>query len=618
MFRIGLILVITSLISACTASDPNSDLIAVAQKKVDVSKSPSTGVGRDPSDIQLSDRQYTYVDLDPAQLGNNGPWFLDLDIEFDSANIWLQSDIDCEGCDPELKQEREQQWDLKIDGRDISLNTNRVDEDNGATYQAVASTDIFQPLQSFNDAIAIDSLSFKPQSASIEPQLQGEQLVKGAASFGASFLIRTTVGDRYIYFQLVDANEIGHWVLFHIREQVIGIDESFKPARKLYLRWGEDAIGNQGIMHADKHGILRAYFNFDACYDDPNSASCFSGDSNANLGSNVVSANKINNYDLYFQVRIGTWDQAAMILNGGGARDTEFNDEFDAAGLYLGKNGLGKLAFDNSLEELWEFNSMEEFRRVAVDKNFEMKNFGSDGFTSFDKNIWYDVVRDQAGISKAQANQRIYLFETTKKEGLALQISKTDNDGNIRQVAYQGPTVKQRRQFDIRFRQPQTVNIDIRLDNSDLTILDSDELIKNIPIIALSREIVDSETGLALSKDEYKLIKFNIQPINFITGSAISDSMNSLKPHIVNSQLSAFMSRNSNDDFFSTEAREEAYSDVLLTGIPPIFRSSCQILDQQPAENGQGHLAIQVKARLPGKELISWRLNYRVCQNDNN
>lgn len=620
MFRIGLILVITHLISACTASDPSSDLIAAAQKKVDISKSPSTGVGRDPSDIQLSNRQYTYVDLDPTQLGNNGPWFLDLDIEFDSANIWLQSDLDCEGCDPQQKQEREQQWDLKIDGRKISLNTNRVDPDNDATYQAVAATNIYQPLESFNESITLDTITFKPQTASIEPQLQGDQLIKGAASFGASFLLRTTAGDRYIYLQLVEANEVASWVLFHVREQVIGRDESFKPVRKLYLRWGEDAIGNQGIMNVDDNGILSAYFDFDACYSDANSSSCFSDEVQSGVGHDVVNTNKIDNYDLYFRIRIGTWDQASMILNGAGARDNEFNNQFDAAGLYLGKNDWGKLSYDKSLSELWGFNSMNEFRRIADASDFDMKNFGSDGFNTFDKNIWYDVVREPAGNSTAQANQRIYLFETTEKEGLALQISKTDIKGNIRQIAYQGPKVKQRRQFDIRFRQPETVNIEMLLHNEDLAVMDADgnpTTLREVPVFALDQEIVDAETGLPLAKDEYDLINFSIRVIKYRTDEFISGVDPIEWPsYTIDPRRAALMVRQSQGSETETSATNYAtsageYQNVSIGYIPTLARRSCERYEQEPDKHWN---AYQINARLPGKELISWRVNYRTCR----
>lgn len=587
------LLCIPLLLTACMADAPDTELESLAKQKVASDQQPDEGVTRDPSDIKLSDRDYTFVNLDASTLGEP-PYYLDLDIAFDVAQIWSQSDIECQGCDPQIKEGRTQSWDLKIDGRDISLNTNRLDTETGNSLQAVAATSIYQPLEFFDQSIDLSKVRFQPQTPLSQARISSNRIIQGIRpNYGASFLFRTTQG-RIVYFELVAGQVEPNWVLFHVREQTPGSDQTFGPARKMYIKWGRDATG-QGIMTVNDGGFIEAYFDFDACFTTQGQDICFSGDNSAPLNADIVDSQPMKNWDLFFTVRVGNWDAGAMRLNGGANRDTNLNDEFDASALYLGAlTSAQRVDSDQkSLETLWEFSSIEEFNRLAPQSSkYQEVAIGSDYFTPFDQYSWYDIVIGQSK-TIAQPNQRIYLLETTEKEGLAFQISQTDDDANIRQIAYRGPTVKQRRQFDIKFRQAEFGDIRLETASVDTKI--------DVPFVALDAEIVDAETGLPLVADEFDLLKIRIRPLSVYAN---------LDDHFFNSydieatQADAML-RSANCSQLSVSAGQ--HQSVFVSKNKP---DSCSTAID-------GNLgSYEITARLPGKDLKRWQFKATVCQNN--
>lgn len=595
-FLVCLVLFSSISLLSCMADSPDSELIEVSKQLAKQSKQKSSGIGRDASDIKLSDRPYTYVNLsEEKNKGRNPPYYLDLDIADDTAEIWTQADLDCPGCDPQTKKERAQKWDLKINGRDISLNTNLTSKATGNTLQAIAATTIYSPLNVFSESINRDAFPFKPQTTDIQPKVLAEQLVRGTGSFGASFLLRTTKGNRIIYFELVNANVAPNWVLFNMREQVLGRDSQFTPSRPIYLKWGRDALGKGGIMDVDDTGIMRVYFDFDACYTAGRNL-CFSGDASRPLGPNVVNSKPMNNWDLYFSIRVGTWDNGAMILNGGGSRDIQRNNEYDAAALFLGQIAPEKRngrTDQQPLDRLWGFSSFEQYKRMAANSNkYEQVTLGSGGNNAFYWDGWYDVILNNQGQAQAVPNNRIYMLETTEREGLAFQITKTDAQANIMQLAYRGAKVKQRRKFNIKFRQPNKAKI--KLDLSKKTYG------KKAYLFALDEEIVDSITGKPLAKDEFELIKYTIRRLD---SSKVSGLKAELKQVTLDAEQAKLMTRIVNGKPLKTRKGTRM-------GVYAGSSGSCKAgePDQAPEE------ILEIKARLPGSNrLHTWQVTSKQC-----
>lgn len=573
---------------SCVAERPNSDLVDLSKKLADENSARVKSVGRSPDTVALSDREYTFVDLDPATLGS-APYYLDLDVRFDTATIWTQADIDCTGCDPSTKASRAQDWDIKIHGRDISLNTNRLVDGTNLTEQAVAATNFKIPLDNFSNTLSLNDFSFLPQTPVSRPKLSITDLIDGTpgGSFGNTIMIRTTRGDRIIYFELVEAGVAPNWVLFNVREQVLGVDTAFKPPKRLFLKWGKDAVGS-GIMQEDETGRIRAYLDFDACFSPDNKNICFSDDINAPLNSQIVDAKPIKNWDVYVELLTGSWNSGAFVINGGASRDEVNNSEFDAAALYLGQlKGLGQTSFDKSMRDLWGFSSMQEFwRKAPVQKEFEQASLGADGNNEFYHHSWYQVEQSN-GEQVLAPNFRVYVLATTENEGVLFQITQTDAKGNIKQVAYRGATIKQPRQFNIAFRQTTPQLFKCRLPSgSGLQ-----------PLFALDSEIVDAETGLPLASDEFALIKVNIQRID---ASAYPDASVFKAQQNINQVQASNMARTVNGKNFITA--QGSHRAVFLQEA----RTQCDRGDDASQ-------TYEISARLPGENLHIWNVTTQFC-----
>lgn len=580
------------LLSSCMADSPDTELVNLSKELAQQSKAPVSSVGRDPSSISLSDRAYTYVNFDELKKqGKQPPYYLDLDIPFDTAEVWTQADIDCSGCNEQTKKERAKKWDLKINGRDISLNTNNIDK-NGTTLQAVAATNLRAPLETFYQDINLEKQKILPQTKEPKPKITIANLTDGSAlnTFGNSFMFRTTKGDRIIYFEIVEAS-MG-WVLFNVREQILGKDTAFKPARRLYIKWGKDAVGT-GIMDVDEFGVIHAYFDFDACFNAQNEALCFAGNGDSALNSSIVASTPMPNWDAYVEIQIGGWKSGAFSINGGLSRDAKRNNEFDAAALYLGQiKGLGQLSYDKSMKELWGFSSMQEFWLNAEQQpeKYQQTNLGNDGINPFYTDIWYQVEQNSSiGSTQAKAvpNRRIYILETTKNEGLLFQVTDVDNLGNVKEIAYKGGKVKQPRQFKIKFRQTERTVINRKLNRSS-----------SVPIFALDNEIVDAESGQPLIKEEFEKVKISIRRL-FSNGGELE----TYKPKTITQDQATAMQRKTNVNGVEKTLQTPAGD----------YQAVFEVYSNGPCSMARANKDYEILARLPGEDMQVWQISTKVC-----
>lgn len=608
--RTALFSIFTTLsLVACSPEQPKTDLVDVSKTLAKESKAPVASVGRNPKDITLSDRAYTFVDLTADKLESaQPPYYLDMDIPYDKADVWQQvpcseqeiaaqtcpkdgiaklctaQEIRTQTCVTDTKAERAKKWDLKVDGKYLSLNTNNLFPD-GNTAQGLAATDILSELQYFDQPLELSKYDILPQTQEKQSKLQVKDIANGAAdTFGKSVMFRTTKGDRIVYFQIIDSGS--NWVLFYVREQIMGKDAGFKPAQKVYLKYGDDALGD-GIIRFDDYGNLRAYFDFDACYSPENNGVCFDNGESKTLNSTIVSDSPMMNWDLFVEVNILNF-QGSFVTNGGASRVDEYNTEFDAAALALGKlEGGGFIQV--SLKNLWGFSSVEEFYQVAAKtpERYTHTSFGSDGKNGFDLNGFYRIEQrkqseDEEAKPQATPNQRIYMLETTKREGLLFQVTGVDKTGNVTQVAYKGGNVKQPRQFKIKFRQESAAVINI--DNRTFPA-----------ILALDEEIVDADTGEKLSEDEFKKIKISIRRINF---SVSSNDLEQIKTLTLTKEEAQRMTRSdpqNPENKFTTEPGEHQ----------GVFKP--QLSYSRASEFGY-----EIFARLPGEPMQRWQVRMKI------
>lgn len=600
--RTALFSIFTTLsLVACSPEQPKTDLVDISKTLAKESKAPVANVGRDPGSVALSDRAYTYVDLTPEKLdGKQPPYYLDLDIPFDTAVVWTQADIDCDGCDDATKKQRAQKWDLRINGRDISLNTNNIDKSTGATLQGMAATNIRAILQNYQESIDLKKYKILPQAAQIQPKLKVSDLTDGrlGGTLGNASIFRTTKGDRIIYFEIADVNSAASWVLFHVREQVLGKDNAFKPARRLYIKWGKDAIG-EGIMQVDELGTIRAWFDFDACFNAENEALCFAGNGDSRLNNSVVAPAPMPNWDVYVQLTLGSWS-GAFSLNGGASRDAKNNTEFDAAALYLGQIKDRNRTYYKSLNEIWGFSSMQEFWFNAEDKadRYAQTGLGTDGKNAFYTSMWYQIEQrnnaeqtDEPIQVRAIPNRRIYMLETTKNEGLLFQVTGVDKLGGITQVAYKGGKVKQPRSFKIKFRQSEKgiIKYDIPSNAPNAN-----------PVIALDAEIVDAETGQRLSEDEFKQVKIFIRR-QFNQNLEIE----TYQLQTISADESQRMRRTA-----TVNGQQQTYS-TPAGDYQAVFNVPTTCLTIGGVNYPRNY---EILARLPGEELQTWQIETNVCR----
>lgn len=577
-FFYGLVFIFLCMVLvSCKVDDPKTDLVDISKTLADKSRDQSDGVGRAPKNIQLSDRQFTYLDI-PEGL-RDGPYYIDFDIFRDQGKIWSQSDIDCAGCDPQVKQERAQAWDLRVEKGRLSLNTNRLD-DAGNTLQSMAATEYMEPIVGFNQSINLDNIEFSQQLAQPQSKIDPKNLfdnTTGSVGVNNAWLIRTSSGKRIVYFQFIDYDIQGKWLLFHVREQRLDQPQAlFQPARKIYIKWSDEAQG-QGKIQLSATGELFAYINFDGCFPDNGQSPCFTGVS-SDLGSDVVSTKPMQGWDLYYETNIMAMTGGKTKLNGGDFRDS-FNDGVDVAALHLGEvparfaNG----GLNTSIKQLWGFSSFSQFEAQAVGSNrYKQTTLGTDGNNEFAHALYYNVAK-RNGKFVREPNNRIYIFETTKGEGLGFQIAGIDEQGRISRFEYKGLLVKERRVFDIHFRQPSQTDIyDLRSINVEIP-----QNIRSIyfPIIALQDEIVDDD-GNPLSDDEFKQLRFSVATLYSTGGHRVE-----LRQEAISESSAKLLSKPS----FPVVARgPSTYSVGTNKGIP-------------------SPIVLSISARQLGKEPIIWQ-----------
>lgn len=561
------------VLSACKTEDPKTDLVQISKELADKSRDKSDGVGRSPKVVELSDRQFTYVDIPEAVRA--APYYLDFDIFRDSATVWTQADIDCEGCDPEVKKARAQKWDLKVSEGRISLNTNNLD-DTGKTIQSMAATEYLEPIIGFEQAINLNNIEFRQQTSTTQSQIDANSLfdtTTGNVGVNNAWMIRPSSGKRMVYFQFIDYDIQGKWLLFHIREQRLDQPNSvFKPPQKIYIKWSKEAQG-QGKVTLYPSGKLFAYFDFDRCFPDDGPGKCFTG-----AGSDlrdVISEKPTEGWDFYYSTNILTLAGGITKLNGGWSRDP-FNNGVDVAALNLGTVKQGyRNSFGYTIKDLWGFSSFDEFQDQAIDsKRYKQTALGTDGNNAFYNALWYQTDNKDGKLTLVP-NNRIYILETTEGEGIGLQFVELDNQGRISRIEYKGLSVKQPRKFDIYFRQ-----------QSQKTKYEMVNFVNfNVgggytPIVALQDEIVDGD-GNPLSDEEFSQLRFNVATLCHSGGVTVKIEESSI-----------------------TEAKAKQISQ-------PDYPVTKRNLTRSVGVDGAfvpGPIVMSITARQPGKNPVVWQV----------
>lgn len=559
--------------TSCQVDDPKTELVNISKTLADKSINKSSGVGRGAQTVKLSDRQFTYLDIPEAL--RDKPYYIDFDIFRDKGKIWTEADIICQGCDPEVKKARAQNWDIRIDNKHISLNTNRVD-DKGKTLQSMAATNYLEPILGFEQSIDLDNIQFRQQLPNVESKIDPKSLfdnTTGRVGTNNAWLIRTSSGKRIVYLQFIDYDIQGQWLLFHVREQPLGqANAQFQPPKKIYIKWSSEAVG-QGKIQLSPSGELFAYFDFDGCFPDVGQGPCFAGVS-SQLGNDVVSTMPMNGWDFYYNTNISNMTGGITKLNGGLGRD-RFNEGVDVAALNLGKVPSQLIhSFTLSMRQLWGFSSFGEFQTQAINsKRYKQTALGTDGKNDFAGALWYDI-KHRAGHNKLVPNNRIYIVETTKSEGLGLQIAEIDEQGRISRIEYKGLLVKERRKFDIHFRRHNQSNI---YDLRNIKVPKNPDT-SYFPIISLQDEIVDDD-GKPLSDDEFAQLRFSVATLCHSGG------------HNVELRQSAISSASANmlsETGFAVNAHTLSYSVGTENGIP-------------------SPIVLSISARQLGKKPVTWQ-----------